>query len=104
MGVCKLIDPVLIEYQEAYERAAIVLGHPKLGPRYDPLRNPAPCFVMGGGGQRDRGLRSLAGAEVESRHRHGIRVGSPPKLKVHPMMIPVSKSFSSQAAARAGLT
>src|SRR6185312_17365875 len=88
----ELIDPVLIEYQEAYERAAIVLGYPKLGARYDPLRNPAPCFVIGVGGHRDRGLRSLAGAEVKSRHRNGIRVGSPPKLKVHPMMIPVSKT------------
>ena len=74
-------EPVFIEYQEAYERAAIVLGYPKLGVSYDPLRNPAPYFVIGVGGHRDRGLRSLAGAEVESRHRNCIPVGSPPKPK-----------------------
>src|SRR4029077_9325584 len=86
------IHPVLIESQEAYERAAIILGHPKLGVRYDPFRDPAPCFVIGVGGHRDRGLRSLAGAEVERPNHNGIAVGSPPKLKVHPMMIPVSKT------------
>src|SRR6476620_4363533 len=89
----ELLDPALIEYQEAYERAAIVLGYPKLGVSYDPLRNPAPYVVIGVGGHRDRGLRSPAGAKVESRHRNGIPVGSPPKSKVHPMMIPVSKRF-----------
>src|SRR4029077_10290012 len=47
---------------------------------------------MGVGGHRDLFLRSLAGAEVESRHRNCIPVGSPPKPKVHPMMIPVSKT------------
>ena len=31
---------------------------------------------------------AFAGAEVESRHRHGIPVGSPPKPNVYPMMIP----------------
>src|SRR6185369_12079819 len=70
----ELIEPVFIEYQEAYERAAIVLGYPKLGARYDPLRNPAPYFVIGVGGHPDRGLRSLAGAEVETRHRNCIPV------------------------------
>src|SRR6476619_6461702 len=96
----ELIDPVLIEYQEAYDRAAIVLGHPKLGVRYDPLRNPAPCFVIGVGGHRDRGLRSLAGAKIESRHRNCIPVGSPPKPEVHPMMIPVSTTNFRSARRR----
>jgi hypothetical protein len=88
----ELLDPVFIEYQEAYERAAVVLGYPKLGLRYHPLRNPAPYFVIGVDGHRDGGLRSLAGAEVEIRHRNCVPVGSPPKPKVHPMMIPVLES------------
>src|SRR6478609_4619091 len=88
----ELLEPVFIEYQEANQRAAIVLGYPKLGVSYDPLRNPAPYFVIGVRGHRDRGLRSLAGAEVETRHRNCIPVCSPAKLKVHPMMIPVSKT------------
>jgi hypothetical protein len=49
----KLIEPVFVEYQEAYEHAAIVLGYPKLGVRYDPLRNPASYFVIGVDGHRD---------------------------------------------------
>jgi hypothetical protein len=72
----ELIEPVFVEYQEAYERAAIVLGYPKLRVRYDPLRNPAPYFVIGVDGHRDYSLRSLAGAEVKSRHRNCIPVGS----------------------------
>lgn len=88
----ELMESVFIEYQEAYERDAIVLGYPKLGVRYDPLRNPAPYIVIGVGGHRDCCLRSLAGAEVESRHRNRIPVGSPAKPKVHPIMIPVSKT------------
>lgn len=86
----ELIEPVLIENHEADERSAIVLGHPKLGVRDDVLRNPPPHFVIGVDGHRDRLLRSLAGAEVERRHRNCIPVGSPSKFEVHPIMIPVS--------------
>jgi hypothetical protein len=89
----ELIEPVFIEYQEAYENASIVLGYPKLGVRYDPLRNPAPYLVIGVDGHRDRCLRSLAGAEVKSRHRNCVPGGSPTKSDVHPIMIPVSKTM-----------